>query len=667
MRLFNIAQYVIRLPRSIKRKLIFAVDVSLCVLSVWVAYFLRLSMWVPLHGPPFIATVGSLALALPIFIIMGIYRPVFRHDENLSLAQILMASIVYALAYFAVFTAWSVPGIPRTVGIIQPILLFVFMVVMRIGARQALRTLLDFNDGRDAVPRILIYGVGLSGRQLAAAIASRREMKVVGYLDDNKALHGATINGIRVYAPDRALDLVNRFGVNEVLLAIPSATQQRRNEILAMLRALHIRIRTLPDIMELALSSTRSGGDITNLNIADLLGRDVVRPEHATIHASLIGCTVLITGAGGSIGSELCRQIVAAKPAKLLLFDNSEFALYTIHRELQLALASLAGDAGSAPQLIPLLGSVQNEQRMDEVIECWRPSHVYHAAAYKHVPLVEQNPIQGIVNNVFGTFNVVSRCIDHGVQHFVLVSTDKAVRPTNVMGATKRLAEMTLQALAQNSGKTCVSMVRFGNVLGSSGSVVPLFRQQIMNGGPVTITDERITRFFMTIPEAAQLVIQAGTMATGGEVFVLDMGEPVRIVDLARNMIELSGLSVRDEHNPMGDIELRFVGLRPGEKLYEELLIKDAPISTAHPRIRKAMENFLPRDQLDHHLQRMKEAVRRRDAEYARKILQEAVQEYQPASDLIDNVSLERQGQGELLTALAPILPVADLVHSPRS
>lgn len=663
MRLVDIAQYVIRLPRWVKRRLIFTVDVSLCVLSVWVAYFLRLSVWVPLHGPPFTAAMGSLALALPIFLIMGIYRPVFRHDENLSLAQILLASLVYALAYCAVFTAWSVPGVPRTVGIIQPILLFVFMVMVRIGARQTLRALLDTDDGGRAMPRILIYGVGLSGRQLAAAIASRREMKVVGFLDDNKALQGATINGIRVHSPDRASDLVNRLGVDEVLLAIPSATQQRRNEILAMLRELRIRIRTLPDIMELALSSTRNG-DITNLNIADLLGRDVVSPEHATIQANLTGCTVLVTGAGGSIGSELCRQIMAARPAKLLLFDNSEYALYAIHRELELALASVTEEAGGSTQIIPLLGSVQNEQRMEEVIGCWRPSHVYHAAAYKHVPLVEHNPIQGIVNNVLGTFNVVSRCIDHGVRHFVLVSTDKAVRPTNVMGATKRLAEMTLQAVAQNSGNTCVSMVRFGNVLGSSGSVVPLFRQQIMNGGPVTITDERITRFFMTIPEAAQLVIQAGAMATGGEVFVLDMGEPVRIVDLARNMIELSGLSVRDEQNPMGDIELRFVGLRPGEKLYEELLIKDAPIATAHPRIRKAMESFLPRDQLELHLRDMKDAVARRDAEGARRILQDAVKEYHPASDLVDNVYLERKRQEQEPATSAPALPVTDLIHS---
>ncbi|MFL0415840.1 polysaccharide biosynthesis protein [Sphingomonas sp. 179-A 2A2 NHS] len=496
------------------------------------------------------AVVGSVALALPIFAAMGVYRPVFRHAESTGQTQILLASLVYALAYVAIFTAWSVPGVPRTVGVIQPVLLFVFMIMVRAGARRLLNAMLDHGNAMHSRERVLIYGAGQSGRQLAAAISSRPEMKVVGFLDDNKGLQGASINGFRVYPPGKILSLVDKLAVDEVLLAIPSATQQRRNEILAMLRSLHIRIRTLPDIVDLALGNVTTSGT-TNLDINDLLGRDVVTPEMAVMEAHLFGCTILVTGAGGSIGSELCRQIVAARPAKLLLLDNSEYSLYAIHRELELALPSHAPDEAGVTQLVPLLGSVQNEQRMDEIIGVWRPSHVYHAAAYKHVPLVEHNPIQGVVNNVFGTMNVAQRCIDYNVRHFVLVSTDKAVRPTNVMGATKRLAEMVLQALAEETTQTCLSMVRFGNVLGSSGSVVPLFRQQIQAGGPVTITDERITRFFMTIPEAAQLVIQAGAMASGGEVFVLDMGEPVRIVDLARNMIELSGLSVRDSRNPL--------------------------------------------------------------------------------------------------------------------
>lgn len=623
--------------------LIVTVDVSLCILAVWIAYFLRLSEWMPLYGTPKWAVFGSIVLALPIFAVMGIYRPVFRHAESAGLNQVLLASLVYALAYFTVFTAWSVPGVPRTVGIIQPVLLFVFMVLARGLARYLLRELLDRSDGLQVLPRVMIYGAGVSGRQLAAAIGSRREMKIAGFLDDNKGLHGASVNGIRVYPPDKVAELIEKLVIDDVLLAIPSATQQRRNEILASLRSLRVRVRTLPDIIELALSDLPNGS-ITNLNINDLLGRDIVTPDAEVMKAHLMRQVILVTGAGGSIGSELCRQIIATEPSKLLLLDNNEYALYSIHRELEIFLAAHTPDGDQVDiKLIPLLGSVQNEHRIDEIMECWKPSHVYHAAAYKHVPLVEHNPIQGVVNNVFGTMTVARQSVKHNVRHFVLVSTDKAVRPTNTMGATKRLAEMVLQAMSEERSKTCLSMVRFGNVLGSSGSVVPLFRQQILVGGPVTITDERITRFFMTIPEAAQLVIQAGAMASGGEVFVLDMGEPVKIVDLARNMIELSGMTIRDQENPFGDIELRIVGLRPGEKLYEELLIEDAPVKTDHPRIRKAVESFLSADELDVQLRQLRDAVNRRRPDIVRNILCKTVKEFSPTAEVVDYVYLENK------------------------
>ncbi len=647
MRLVDVAQLVIGLPRWTKRTLIVTVDVSLCILAVWVAYFLRLSQWVPLYDTAAWAVAGSLMLALPIFILVGIYRPVFRHAETAGFNQILLASLIYALAYTAVFTAWSVPGVPRTVGVIQPVLLFVFMILARIGARYVLRELLDRSDGVRVLPRVLIYGAGVSGRQLAAAIASRREMRVSGFLDDSRELQGASVNGIRIYSPDKVLELVDKLVIDEVLLAIPSATQHRRNEILSVLRSLRVRVRTLPDIIELALSDLPNGS-ITNLDINDLLGRDVVVPDRNVMRKHVTGKTILVTGAGGSIGSELCRQIVATGPKTLLLLDNNEYSLYSIHRELELMLASSkVSPTGPMTELIPLLGSVQNERRVSEILSCWQPSHVYHAAAYKHVPLVEHNPIQGVVNNVFGTMTVAQQCVRHRIPHFVLVSTDKAVRPTNTMGATKRLAEMVLQALAQEDNSTCLSMVRFGNVLGSSGSVVPLFRQQIMTGGPVTITDERITRFFMTIPEAAQLVIQSGAMASGGDVFVLDMGEPVRIVDLARNMIELSGMTVRDHDNPFGDIELRVVGLRPGEKLYEELLIEDAPLVTAHPRIRKAVEGFLPPAELRIQLDRLKAAVENRQPDVVRSILCETVKEFSPNSPVVDHIYIEESRRAE--------------------
>ncbi len=645
MRLVNVSQLVIGMPRWAKRTILLTIDASLCVLAVWVAYFLRLSEWTPLYGPAAWSVIGSLVLALPIFIVLGIYRPIFRHAESSGFNQILLASLVYALAYFTVYTAWSVPGVPRTIGTLQPILLFVFMILARIGARYLLRELIDRGDGLRVLPRVLIYGAGVSGRQLAAAIASRREMKVAGFLDDSRELQGASVNGIRIYAPDKVVELANKLMIDEVLLAIPSATQQRRNAVLSVLRSLHVRVRTLPDIIELALSDLPNGS-ITNLDVNDLLGRDVVVPATTVMRQHLTGQTILVTGAGGSIGSELCRQIIATLPRKLLLLDSNEYALYAIHRELELALASprMQG-VGPSTDLVPLLGSVQDEHRVGEILACWRPTHVYHAAAYKHVPLVEHNPVQGVANNVFGTMNVAEQCVRHRIPHFVLVSTDKAVRPTNIMGATKRLAEMVLQALAQEDNATCLSMVRFGNVLGSSGSVVPLFRQQIVTGGPVTITDERITRFFMTIPEAAALVIQAGAMATGGDVFVLDMGEPVRIVDLARNMIELSGLSVRDHNNPFGDIELRFVGLRPGEKLYEELLIEDAPLVTSHPRIRKAVEGFLPSAELRIQLDKLRVAVTNRQPDRVREILRETVKEFSPNSKVVDYVYSEMQNQ----------------------
>ncbi|RYF24342.1 MAG: polysaccharide biosynthesis protein [Oxalobacteraceae bacterium] len=645
MRLVNVSQLVIGLPRWAKRTMILTVDANLCVLAVWVAYFLRLSEWTPLYGPAAWPVIGSLVLALPIFVVLGVYRPVFRHAESSGFNQILLASLVYALAYFTVFTAWSVPGVPRTIGTLQPILLFVFMILARIGARYLLRELIERGDGLRVLPRVLIYGAGVSGRQLAAAIASRREMKVAGFLDDSRELQGASVNGIRIYSPDKVVELANKLMIDEVLLAIPSATQQRRNAVLSVLRSLQVRVRTLPDIIELALSDLPNGS-ITNLDVNDLLGRDVVVPATNVMRQHLTEQTILVTGAGGSIGSELCRQIIAARPRKLLLLDSNEYALYAIHRELELAVASpkLQG-ASLSTDLVPLLGSVQDEQRVGEILACWRPTHVYHAAAYKHVPLVEHNPVQGVANNVFGTMNVAEQCVRHRIPHFVLVSTDKAVRPTNIMGATKRLAEMVLQALAQEDNDTCLSMVRFGNVLGSSGSVVPLFRQQIVSGGPVTITDERITRFFMTIPEAAALVIQAGAMATGGDVFVLDMGEPVRIVDLARNMIELSGLSVRDHNNPFGDIELRFVGLRPGEKLYEELLIEDAPLITSHPRIRKAVEGFLPPAELRIQLDKLRVAVSNRQPNRVREILRETVKEFSPNSEVVDYVYTEMQNQ----------------------
>ena len=428
--------------------------------------------------------------------------------------------------------------------------------------------------------------------------------------------------------------------MSDVLLAIPSARRQRRNQILELARQSHVAVRTLPGLMELAQGHVHTS-DLRELDIEDLLGRETVPPDASLSRQNIEGKVVLVTGAGGSIGSELCRQIIRAAPAKLLLLEMSEFALYGVHQELE----QMATEAdGVITELIPLLATVRDEARMREIIQTWRPHTIYHAAAFKHVPLVEHNPAEGIKNNVLGTLTTATIALEEGVCDFVLISTDKAVRPTNVMGASKRLAEMVLQALAEtaiaNGQITRFSMVRFGNVLGSSGSVVPLFRQQIKSGGPITLTHADITRYFMTIPEAAQLVIQASAMAKGGDVFVLDMGEPVRIMDLARRMVELSGRTVRDEANPDGDIALEVTSLRPGEKLYEELLIGDNPLPTTHPRIMRAQEEFLPWPMLSAQMALLEQSLNTNDVPAIRSLLQRLVHGYQPENPVVDWVYL---------------------------
>jgi FlaA1/EpsC-like NDP-sugar epimerase len=488
---------------------------------------------------------------------------------------------------------------------------------------------------------VLIYGAGSAGRQLAAGLKTSPELVVVGFLDDNKSMHKQVLNGLKIHDPSMLLSLVTKYRVTQVLLAIPSASRARRNEILDMVRAAQVQVRTLPGMIDLAQGRVQVS-DLKELDIEDLLGRDPVPPSRALLAKNITGKVVMVTGAGGSIGSELCRQIVQLSPSALLLIELTEFALYAIEQELQGQMAT----AGVQVSLLPLLANVRDESRMDEILRTWKPHTVYHAAAYKHVPLVEHNPAEGVKNNVLGTLNTAKLAAKHGVADFVLISTDKAVRPTNVMGASKRLAEMVLQAQAaavQKAGvTTCFSMVRFGNVLGSSGSVVPLFRSQIKDGGPITLTDERITRYFMTIPEAAQLVIQAGAMASGGDVFVLDMGEPVKIFDLAKRMVELSGLALKDDANPNGDIEIQVTGLRPGEKLYEELLIGDNPLPTSHARIMKAHEDFLLWAELQSKLTALGVALDANDVPLIRTLLKELVPGYQLDGDVVDWVWLKQ-------------------------
>jgi FlaA1/EpsC-like NDP-sugar epimerase len=553
---------------------------------------------------------------------------------------------IYGLLYASIFTAIGVQGVPRTVGVIQPILLLLFVGASRAMARVWLGDQYQGILRRAARHKVLIYGAGTTGRQLADAMTNSHEMQVVGFLDDDERLHGHLLNGQPVYNPADLSKLATTLNISDVLLAMPSLTRRRRNEIISQMRLARVAVRTLPSVTDLAQGKA-SLSDLRELDIDDLLGREPVTPNHLLLAKNIVGKVVLVTGAGGSIGSELCRQILAIGPSKLLLIEQSEFALYTIHQELEEKRHSL--DLASALTLVPLLASVQNPERMHEIMSTWRPNTVYHAAAYKHVPLVEHNPAEGIQNNVLGTLRTAQAAAQNGVADFVLVSTDKAVRPTNIMGASKRLAEMVLQALADQQPVTKFSMVRFGNVLGSSGSVVPKFRQQIRDGGPITLTHPDITRYFMSIPEASQLVIQAGAMAKGGDVFVLDMGQPVKIMDLAHRMIELSGLSVKDEHHPDGDIEIEIAGLRPGEKLYEELLIGDNPKPTFHSRIMKAHEEFIPWVELEANIRSLEMALQLNDLGVIRRILENLVIGYTPSAAIVDWVYMEQDAEAQAL------------------
>ena len=642
MFLKKLAVPILGMPRPAKRLVVLSVDATLCVLSVWLAYYLRLGEWIKLSGDPYWqpewAVLAALLIALPLFVVNGFYRAIFRYSGLSAIVTVIKTVSVFAVIYATVFTAIGVSGVPRTIGLIQPLLLLLAVGTSRALAGFWLGGMYQNQLKMSALPRVLIYGAGNAGRQLAAAMSNSHEMRVVGFMDDDDRLHGHVLNGLSIYSPADLPSLVNTLQVTTVLLAMPSASRHRRNEIIEEMRPVHVLVRTLPSVSELAQGKVNVS-DLRELDIDDLLGREPVAPNHILLGKNISGKVVLVTGAGGSIGSELCRQILKMNPSSLLLVDQSEFALYEIHQELSDRMEM------AETRLVPLLASVQDMHRMREILATWKPDTVYHAAAYKHVPLVEHNPLEGIRNNAFGTITLAKVAAEQGVSDFVLISTDKAVRPTNIMGASKRLAEMALQALADTGTKTRFSMVRFGNVLGSSGSVVPKFRQQVRDGGPITLTHPDMTRYFMTIPEAAQLVIQAGAMAKGGDVFVLDMGRPVKIMDLAVRMIELSGLTLKDEQHPDGDIEIQITGLRPGEKLYEELLIGDNPKPTSHPLIMKAHEEFIPWADLQNHLKVFETAVNNNDVERTKAMLCQLVAGYVSNTDIVDWVFMEQESE----------------------
>lgn len=617
--------YIVGSGQKVKLALIIANDALLCVLAVWIAFSLRLGGWV-ISSPAVVAIIiASIAAWLPIFLLSGVYRSVVRYMGSRTMIGIATSCIMISMV-LAIFTFLNVvPGIPRTIAALQPMVFAVLLILSRLVARYILFDLLNQRNFTGQRHRVLIYGAGSSGRQLALSLRHEGNMILRGYLDDDLRVAGKHLDGVRVYRTDNVADLINRLGIDMVLLAVPRVSRQQREQMVRKFEDISVRVLTLPAIGNL-LDGSVSVGDLREIEITDLLGRDPVPPNQHLLHRTVTGRSVMVTGAGGSIGSELCRQISRLEPLAIILVEMTEHALYSIETELR--EAEKQGMFGAGLTIYAELGSIADADTARRLFDRWRPETVFHAAAYKHVPLVEENVIAGLRNNIMGTLNCALQADRVSVRNFILVSTDKAVRPTNVMGASKRICELVLQALNGRGSQTLFAIVRFGNVLGSSGSVVPRFQRQIRQGGPVTLTHRDVTRYFMTIPEAAQLVIQAGAMAEGGEVYVLDMSEPIRIYDLARTMINLSGLTVRDAAHPEGDIEICEIGLRKGEKLYEELLIGNSPRPTDHARIMQAREDHLDWPVLAEHLATLQDALADGDRQQAVEVMCTLVPEY---------------------------------------
>ena len=703
----SIFKAIFSITSPVKRRILISFDSVLLIGALWLSFSLRLESWYwPLGGmnnPILLLVLFAPVFAVPVFAHFGLYRAIIRYLGMRAVWSIVKAVMVYAALWGLVVFLSGVEGVPRSVVPINAMVSVLAVSGFRLFARWLLGKIEDSvhikhtnrDVSADAVgyhqSRMVIFGAGAAGRQLAVGLVQSRECVLLAFVDDSVDLHGRDLMGVPIISQEKLLDFVVSHQVDDILLAMPSITRMQRSVIIERLRSLKIRIRTLPGLMAMAQGKANYS-DLQDLDINDLLAREPAEPDEVMLQQQVTGKIVMVTGAGGSIGSELCRQILQRKPQVLLLFELSEFLLYSLNNELLDALYHLNNDErnhstdGLVPTIIPLLGSVTDENRVSDIIHTWKPNIIYHAAALKHVPIVEQNVAECVKNNIFGTLVMAKVAIEKQVERFILVSTDKAVNPTNAMGASKRCCEMMLQALAaeQNpsfetilDGKSSASipritqlaMVRFGNVLGSSGSVVPYFRQQIARGGPITLTHQDIIRYFMTIPEAAQLVMQTGTMAGGpikgigagisddvsdyrkarvsseAEVYVLDMGEPVKIIDLAHRMVELSGFRVKDENTPEGEIAIEVVGLRPGEKLYEELLIGNDPQTTQHPRIMKANEKFIPWSELQPMITKLHIAAVNGDVMMIRIMLQKLVPEYQPDKKVVDWVYTEQISQ----------------------
>lgn len=624
--------------RTSKRIISVTYDCFAVTFSLYLAIALRLGTFsIPAETSILLCLAATLAVSIITFVRLGLYRAVLRYMAHQAMLSVFIGVLVSSITLATTSFYFEAP-MPRSVPVI-----YVFTALFFVGLPRSLfRNLVQLMHPRGK-EKVIIYGAGDSGSQLSAALQHSPEFMPVAFIDEDQRLHRSSINGLVVHCVEQLDTLLRQHGVQKILLAVDTNSRHEKHRIVRQLEEYNVTVETIPPVADIVTGRAKIE-ELRHIEIEDLLGRDAVTPDEQLLGVNITGKVVMVTGAGGSIGSELCRQILHLRPNTLVLLELNEFHLYQVEQQLKQMNICEQVDC----EIVPLLGSVQHLRRLETVMRSYHVETVYHAAAYKHVPLIEQNLIEGVRNNVFGTWHCAEAAVAAGVKTFVLISTDKAVRPTNIMGATKRLAELAIQGIAQRQSDTRFCMVRFGNVLGSSGSVVPLFRQQIKEGGPVTVTHPEITRYFMTISEASQLVIQAGALAEGGDVFVLEMGEPVKIVNLAKEMILLSGLSVKDEENPDGEIEIEYTGLRPGEKLYEELLVGGNCTGTIHPRIMRAEEAYLAWEIIEEQLSAMDTMCRQYDFQGLHKLIQSEYTEYRPQHALEDLLHQQKEEEPKL-------------------
>ena len=626
---------IINLPIYAKYFIAILCDTILCIIFLYLAFYLKFEVFVSFKGPLLTSAIISVLMAISIFWISGLYQSIFRYSNISIIVSVSMAMFIYGSLFFFIFSLYGIDGVPRSVGLTQPMFLFFGISLSRLTVKSII-SLKNKSKNSFLKKNVFIYGAGESGRQLFLALVNHREFKVVGFLDDSKKLQGRKVFNKNIYSPNFLNNLLKSNDISYVFLALPKIDRQTRNKIIKFLENHRISVKTLPSISEIVNGKIKVS-DINDFNIEDLLNRNEVKPDINLLNLNTNFKVVAVSGAGGSIGSELCRQIIRLKPKKLILIELNEFSLYKILDELKNFNLNI--------EIVPLLINVQNQQKLERIFEIYQVNTVYHAAAYKHVTLVEENICEGLSNNIFGTLAITQASIKKGVSNLVLISSDKSVRPTNVMGDSKRLSELIMQAIYNYNKnlKTNFAIVRFGNVLESSGSVIPKFKKQIDKGGPVTLTHKEVTRYFMTTMEAAQLVIQAGAMGKYSEVFVLDMGNSIKIYDLIKKMISLSGLTVKDEDNIDGDIEITITGLKPGEKLYEELLIGNNPKKTHHPKILKIEENFIPFEKLEIDLNYLKKLLEQNDVFQVKKVLFKLIESYDPNSEIVDHIYIDEQ------------------------